>query len=73
VIDFHRMPDALATLAKELLEIEATGDRKRAEDFLSKYDKMPPDLNAALQAVTNVPVDIDPVFSFPEPIIGPAH
>jgi hypothetical protein len=73
VINFDRMPDALATLAKELLEIEATGDRKRAEDFLSKYDKMPPELNVALQAVTNVPVDIDPVFSFPEPIIGPAR
>jgi hypothetical protein len=73
VIDFGRMPDALETLAKELLEIEAAGDRKRAEDFLSKYDKMPPELNVALQAVTNVPVDIDPVFSFPEPIIGPAH
>src|SRR5439155_13881844 len=38
VIDLNRMSDALGTLAKELLEIEATGDRKRAEDFLGKYD-----------------------------------
>jgi hypothetical protein len=67
-IDYGRMPDALASLAKELLEIEATGDRNRAEAFLSKYDKMPATLNAALQAVKGVPVDIDPVFSFPEPV-----
>jgi hypothetical protein len=67
-IDHDRMPDALASLAKELLEIEATGDRARAESWFKKYDKMPPELNAALQAVTNVPVDVDPVFSFPEPI-----
>jgi hypothetical protein len=67
-IDFQQMPAAIASLAKELLEIEATGDRARAEAFMNKYDKMPPDLRASLQSVSNVPVDIDPVFSFPEPI-----
>jgi hypothetical protein len=72
-IDFQQMPAAIASLAKELLEIEATGDRARAEAFMNKYDKMPPDLRASLQSVNNVPVDIDPVFSFPEPIIGPTH
>jgi hypothetical protein len=67
-IDFHQMPTAIASLAKELLEIEATGDRARAESFLNKYDKMPSDLRTSLQSVTHVPVDVDPVFSFPEPI-----
>jgi hypothetical protein len=69
-IDYDQMPVALANLAKELLEIEATGDRARAESFFAKYDKMPSDLRASLQAVSNVPVDIDPVFSFPEPIMA---
>lgn len=69
-IDYEQTPVALASLAKELLEIEATGDRARAESFFSKYDKMPSDLRASLQSVTHVPVDIDPVFSFPEPISG---
>jgi len=72
-MSLEKMPDALASLAKELLEIEATGDRKRAEDFLNKYDKMPAQLNGVLQSVTGVPVDVDPIFSFPEHIIGPAH
>ena len=31
VVDYARMPAAIAALAKELLEIEATGDRARAE------------------------------------------
>ena len=72
VIDYGRLPDGLASLAKELLEIEATGDRNRAETFLSKYDKMPAELSAALQAVKGVPVDIDPVFAFPEPVSATA-
>jgi hypothetical protein len=68
VIDYARIPDALASLAKELLEIEATGDRGRAEAWFSKYQNMPSELQSALQGVHDVPVDIDPIFSFPEPV-----
>jgi len=67
-IDFGRMPTAIAALAKELLEIEATGDRARAETWFAKYDKMPASLQAALAKTSSVPVDIDPVSAFPEPI-----
>jgi len=63
-IDYGAMPGALADLAKELLEIEATGDRSRAESWFKKYDVMPQELKSALDAAKNVPVDIDPVFSF---------
>jgi hypothetical protein len=63
-IDYGRMPGALNDLAKELLEIEATGDRERAENWFKKYGTMPADLQASLKSASKVPVDIDPVFSF---------
>ena len=66
VIDYGKMPDALAALAKELLDIEATGDRARAEGWFNRYDKMPADLRSALDAAGNVPVDIDPLVPFRE-------
>jgi hypothetical protein len=65
-IDDRAMPGALADLAKELLEIEATGDRPRAENWFRKYDVMPAELTAALQTASQVPVDLDPIFSFSE-------
>jgi len=65
-IDYEKMPDAMADLAKELLEIEATGDRSRAENWFAKYGTMPDELKTSLEAASDVPVDIDPVFSFPE-------
>jgi len=65
-IDYARMPQALAGLAKELLEIEATGDRERAESWFKKYGVMPPELQSSLKSAANVPVDIDPIFSFAE-------
>ena len=67
-VDFAKMPGAIADLAKELLEIEATGDRTRAEKWFSKYHTMPDDLKAALKSASDVPVDIDPVSSFKEPV-----
>jgi hypothetical protein len=68
VIDYGKMPAAIAVLAKELLEIEATGDRNRAEKWLEKYGSMPSELKSALENIHNVPVDIDPVSDFKEKI-----
>jgi len=63
-IDLARIPGALGALAKELLEMEATGDRARAENWFAKYDKMPPALKTALGATSSIPVDINPIFAF---------
>jgi hypothetical protein len=67
-IDLDHMPEAVAALAKELLEQEATGDRARVEAWFAKYGSMPPELTKALEAASDVPVDIDPISAFPEPM-----
>jgi hypothetical protein len=68
VIDYGKMPVAIASLAKELLEIEATGDRNRAEQWFKKYDSMPSGLKSILANIKDVPVDVDPVSAFGEQI-----
>ena len=65
-VDYEKIPGAIADLAKELLEIEATGDRARAENWFKKYKTMPEELKTSLKAASDVPVDIEPVFSFSE-------
>jgi hypothetical protein len=67
-IDFEKMPAAMASLAKELLEQEATGDRARTEAWFKKYAVMPPELAALLAKQNDIPVDIDPEFSFHPPL-----
>jgi hypothetical protein len=66
--DYAKMTPAIGELARELLEQEAAGDRARAEAWFARYDRMPPALAAALDAAKEVPVDVDPAFSFPEVI-----
>jgi hypothetical protein len=68
IVDPARTTEALAKLAKELLDIEATGDRSRAESRFKRYGTMPTELASALNAANNVPVDIDPSFDFPDRI-----
>jgi hypothetical protein len=63
-IDFTKMPAAIASLAKELLEQEATGDRARTEAWYKKYGTMPPELAAQLAKTKDIPVDVDPEFDF---------
>ena len=46
----------------------AGSDRARADAWFNKYDKMPADLKTALAAARDVPVDVDPQFSFPETV-----
>jgi len=68
VIDYARMPETIASLAKELLQMEATGNRAHAEQWFQKYDVVPVSLKSSLDKTAGVPVDIDPIGSFPEPI-----
>jgi hypothetical protein len=68
VINFDKMPAAIASLAKELLEQEATGDRVRTDAWFKKYGGMPPELSALLAKTADIPVDIDPEFDFHPPL-----
>jgi hypothetical protein len=63
-----KMPEVLAALAKELLQQEATGDRARTAAWFAKYAVLPDHLSKSFQKVSDIPVDIQPIYSFPEEI-----
>jgi hypothetical protein len=62
------MPATIAVLTKELLEQEATGDRARTGAWSTKYAVLPDHLKQAFGQVADIPVDIQPLYSFPEEI-----
>jgi hypothetical protein len=67
-VDFPKLSESIASLAKILLEFEAKGDRSGTESWFKKYDVVPKDLAEALKNVKEVPVDVDPKFAFPDKI-----
>jgi hypothetical protein len=68
VIEFEKMPAAIASLAKELLEQEATGDQTRTDAWFKKYGTMPYELSDLLAKTKDIPVDVDPDFDFHPPV-----
>jgi hypothetical protein len=67
-VALEKMPGTLEALAKELLEQEATGDRARTAAWFVKYAVLPDHLKQAFTRVSDIPVDIQPKYSFPEEI-----
>lgn len=59
-----KMSAGITDLSKDLLSIEAKGDYKSAKDFVAKYRVVKPELERALKALSELPVDINPVFVY---------
>jgi hypothetical protein len=60
--DAAKFRQAIRSLANELLMIEATGDYGRARALLEKYGRSTPEMQSAIARLSDIPVDIAPVF-----------
>jgi hypothetical protein len=54
--------EAVRSLARELLMIEATGDLPRARRLLARYGKATPEMEAVNSRLKDIAVDITPVY-----------
>jgi len=61
-VDDSRIKDAVRKLTHDLLTLEAEGSYTKAKEILDKYAVIRPPMKQALDKLTNVPVDIAPVF-----------
>jgi hypothetical protein len=62
-VDFSKMRSGVQSLATELLTIQATGDYPRAQRLLARYGVSTPEIAAVIARMTDIPVDITPVFT----------
>jgi hypothetical protein len=61
-VDMAKMRDGVRSLATELLTLQATGDYARAQRLLEKYGVSTPEIESTNKRLTDIPVDITPVF-----------
>ena len=61
-VDDSRIKEAVRKLTHDLLTLEAEGSYTKAKEILDKYAVIRPPMKQALDKLTNVPVDIAPVF-----------
>jgi hypothetical protein len=69
----ERFPDAIESLLHEMLMLQALGDYEGTAEFLDTYGVASPALTAAIDRLTDVPVDIRPIFSQAEALAAPGR
>jgi hypothetical protein len=61
-VDEAKIKDAVRKLTHELLTIEAEGSYDKAKSILEKYAVIRPQMKSAFDKLSDVPVDIEPIF-----------
>jgi hypothetical protein len=61
-INPSKIKDAVRKLTHEIMTIQAEGSYDKAKAMLDKYGVIRPPMQKALDHLTNVPVDIEPIF-----------
>ena len=62
-VDFGKIKNAVRDLDHDLLTIEATGDYAGAKKMLTELGVIRPSMQKALNNLSGIPVDIEPVYS----------
>lgn len=61
-VNDEKIADAVGSLATELLMLQANGDYESAVKFVNKYRVISPELETVLAKLTDIPVDIKPIY-----------
>ncbi|MED6149588.1 Nudix hydrolase 3 [Stylosanthes scabra] len=64
-VDFSKIEDAVESLSREILTIQAKGDKEAAGLLLQRYSVMTEPLKIALKVLENIQVPVDVATTFP--------
>ena len=62
-IDYSKIRDGVKALANELLVLEGNGDGDKVKEFFDRWKVMTPELQASLDAVKDIAIDVLPQYS----------
>ncbi|MFL5348847.1 MAG: dipeptidyl-peptidase 3 family protein [Hyalangium sp.] len=65
----EKIQDSVAALTRQLMELQAHGDRAQAESLLAKQGVIRPEAKKVLDKLRDVPVDIEPHFVTAEQLV----
>jgi hypothetical protein len=60
--DYARMPEAVTSLTREILTLQAEGDYAKAKALIERLGVVRPEVQKVLDKLIAVPVDIEPRF-----------
>ncbi|HEX6974264.1 MAG TPA: hypothetical protein VF147_07680 [Vicinamibacterales bacterium] len=69
-VDEPKMTEAVTSLTREIMTLQANGDYAKAKDMLARLGVVRPQVQKVLDKLTSVPVDIEPRFTTVSPGTG---
>jgi hypothetical protein len=63
-LDMNKMRDGIKEMAQKLLILQGDGDYEGAGEFIAKYGKPDEITLKTIEKLTDIPVDIRPIFKF---------
>jgi hypothetical protein len=63
-VNMDKIKAAVQDLAAQFLIIQGDGNYERAGQFLAEYGKLDPVTETTIQKLSDIPVDIEPIFKF---------
>ncbi len=70
-VDHAKIKDGVASLTRDIMEIQAAGDYAKAKALGERLGIVRPIVQTALDKLAEVPVDIEPRFPAAEALLGP--
>lgn len=71
-VDYAKIKDAVRDLTHDLLTVEAEGNYAGAKQMLDTLGVLRPEFKAALDKLSDIPVDIEPVFVTSDEVAPPS-
>jgi hypothetical protein len=63
-IDMDKIKESITEMAQKILILEGEGDYENAAAFIAKYGELDDVIQGLLDSLTDIPVDIQPIFKF---------
>ncbi|MDH4220514.1 MAG: peptidase, partial [Candidatus Aminicenantes bacterium] len=63
-VDMDKLKDSITEMAQKILILEGNGNYDNAAAFIAKYGELDSVIQALLDSLTDIPVDIEPIFKF---------
>ena len=68
-VNHDRIPSAVETLTSRIMTIQAEGNYKEAQEMLEKLGVIRPEVQVMLDRLTNIPIDIRPIYATAEQLV----
>lgn len=63
-VDLDKIKESITEMARQILILEGDGNYENAAAFIAKYGQVDEVIQGLLDGLTDIPVDIEPVFKF---------